>query len=221
MAVDAHLDRHAGAVLVRAQRAQVVRQRLRQHRDDAVGEIDRVAALAGCPVERVAGPHVPGDIGDRHQQPVAAGIGRVVVGRGPDRIVEIAGVLAVDGDEVDVAQVGAALDRPPAAPWRPAPAPRAERPSAVRPATATIRLSAFGSSGRPSRSTTRARGSASRRPGMHRAAHQIAGTGAAAVARRYACTRSRPCGRPARSRSPSAAGSSDAHHLARLVAAAA
>jgi hypothetical protein len=61
MAVGAkpHMDGEAGARDVRLQRTQLVRQRLGQHRHDAVGEVDRIAALLGLGVERVGWPHVP------------------------------------------------------------------------------------------------------------------------------------------------------------------
>ena len=87
------------------QRAPVVGQRLGQHRHDAVGEIDRVAAPVGGAVERLVGPHVPGDVGDGDQQAPAAGMVRV--GLGEHRVVEVARILAVDGDQRRVAQVEA------------------------------------------------------------------------------------------------------------------
>jgi hypothetical protein len=49
-----------------------------------------------------------GDVGDRHDQMPAARIGRVGVGLGPYRVVEIARVAAVDRDQRQVAQAGAA-----------------------------------------------------------------------------------------------------------------
>ena len=48
------MRRDAGAVLARPQRAQIVRQRLGQHRHDAVREIHRVAAPRRLAVERAA-----------------------------------------------------------------------------------------------------------------------------------------------------------------------
>ncbi len=105
--VDHEIDGEAGAIDSRLQRAQLVRQGLGQHRHDAIGEIDRIAAPLGFAVERAAGPHIPGDVGDRDEEMPAAGIGRVGIGLGPYRIVEIAGVAAVDRDQGQVAQIGA------------------------------------------------------------------------------------------------------------------
>ena len=53
--------------------------------------------------------HVPGDVGDGDQQPPAAGMVRV--GLGEHRVVEIACVLAVDGDQRHLAQVEAVAHR--------------------------------------------------------------------------------------------------------------
>ena len=48
--VDPQLRGRAGTIFARPQRAQIVGQRLRQHRHDPVGEIHRVAAAGGFPV---------------------------------------------------------------------------------------------------------------------------------------------------------------------------
>ena len=64
------------------------------------------------------GPHVPGDIGDGDER-VPAALMRGI-GLGPDGIVEIARVGAVDGDERHLAQIGRARRASPAAPPRPA-----------------------------------------------------------------------------------------------------
>ncbi len=61
---DHHAHGERGAVLARPQRAQIVGDALRQHRHHAVGEIDRVAAHQRLAVERRAGRHVMGDVGD-------------------------------------------------------------------------------------------------------------------------------------------------------------
>jgi hypothetical protein len=103
---DAHLDEQAAALLGGAEAAPAVGQRLRQHRHDAVGEVDAVAALASRVVERCAGADVVRDVSDRDDQAEP-----VSVGLGVDRIVEVARVLAVDGDERRVAQVGAVAER--------------------------------------------------------------------------------------------------------------
>ena len=105
--VDPQVDREAGAVDAGLQRAQLVRQRLGQHRHDAVGKIDRIAAPLRLAVERAAGPHIPGDVGDRDDEMPAAAVLRVGIRLGPHRVVEIAGVAAVDRDQREIAQIGA------------------------------------------------------------------------------------------------------------------
>ena len=101
----------AGAVLAAAQRAQIVGDALGQHRHDAVGEIDRVAALQRLAVERRAGPHVVGDIGDGDGDDDARRDCRVGIRLGIDRVVVILGVGRIDGDERQRAPVLAAARR--------------------------------------------------------------------------------------------------------------
>ena len=92
------------------QRAEIVGDALGQHRHDAVREIDRVAALPRFLVERAAGPHIGGDVGDGDDHHPAAAIGGVGIGFGPDRIVMVARVGGIDGDERQVPQILAALE---------------------------------------------------------------------------------------------------------------
>jgi hypothetical protein len=106
--IDPQMHGEAGAVFVRSQRAQPVRQRLGQHRNDTVGEIDRIAAQCRLAVERAAGRDVPRNIGDGDDEVPATGIFRIGVRLGPDRVVEIARVTAVDRDQIELAQIGAA-----------------------------------------------------------------------------------------------------------------
>ena len=61
-------------------------------------------------VERAAGPHIMRHIGDRDDDMPAAAVLRVVIRLGPHRIVEIARILAVDRDQREVAQIGAAAE---------------------------------------------------------------------------------------------------------------
>ena len=99
------VHREAGAVLVRPQRAQAVGQRLRQHRQHPVREIHRVGAPPGLQVQRITRAHVVGDVRDRDDHVPAAGIARVGIGLGVDRIVEVARVRTVDRDQRQRAQV--------------------------------------------------------------------------------------------------------------------
>ena len=71
---DDHAHRKRGAILVRPQRAQIVGDALRQHRHDAIGEIDRIAAVQRLAIERRALPHIMGDVGDGDTDDMAAGI---------------------------------------------------------------------------------------------------------------------------------------------------
>ena len=106
--VDDEADGEAGPLLLLLERAQVVGDDLGQHRDDAVGEVDRVAADLRLAVEAGAGAHVVGDVGDGDVHDVAAGVAGIVVRGGVDGIVMVARVDGIDGDELEGAQVGAA-----------------------------------------------------------------------------------------------------------------
>ncbi len=107
---DHHVAHHHQAVDVRIERADAVGQGFRQHGDDAAREVHAGAAVQGVLVQRRAGPHVVADVGDGDQQPPAGprALGRAQVGgHAEHRVVVVAGVLAVDGDEGHVAQVDA------------------------------------------------------------------------------------------------------------------
>ena len=111
--VDPQMRCDAGAVLARFQGAQIVRERLWQHRHDPVGEVDRIAAMHRFAVEGAARPDVMADIGDRDDDMPAAAVFRIGIRFGPDGIIEIARILAVDRDQGEIAQIGAArqIDR--------------------------------------------------------------------------------------------------------------
>ena len=100
---DHHAHGERGAVLARPQRAQIVGDALRQHRHHAVGEIDRIAAHQRFAVERRAGRHVMGDVGDGDGDDEAAVIVRRRVRLGMHGVVVILGVGRIDGDERHVA----------------------------------------------------------------------------------------------------------------------
>ena len=70
-----HVADHAEPVDIRLERAELVRQRLGQHRDHAAREIDRRAALARVAVQRIAVLHVMRDVGDRDDQPEPLALG--------------------------------------------------------------------------------------------------------------------------------------------------
>ena len=77
------------------ERAEVVREPLGEHREGAVGEVDRGPPLEGLGVEGAAGADVVRDVGDVDADPEAAA-GKLL---GLDRVVEVAGGLAVDRDD--------------------------------------------------------------------------------------------------------------------------
>ena len=93
------------AILVWAQRAEIVGNPLRQHGHDAVGEIDRIAAIPRLFVECAARGHVSGDISDSDAQNIAAGIGWIGVMLGMHRVVMVLGVFGIDGHERDGAPI--------------------------------------------------------------------------------------------------------------------
>ena len=103
-AVDLHLAGHAQTIHVRIDGAQAVGQRLRQHRNDMLWEINRVAARVGLAVQRRAGLDIIRHVGDRHDQPPCTS--RVL---GKNGVVEITRVLAINGHERYVAQIEAPL----------------------------------------------------------------------------------------------------------------
>ena len=79
---------------VRLERAQLVAQLLRQHRDNAIHEIGRVAAAARLLVQCTLGRHVMRNIGDVHPQSPAPTLDSFH----RDRVVKVSRVHRVDGD---------------------------------------------------------------------------------------------------------------------------
>jgi len=109
---DQHVAHHREAVLVGVERTQAVRELLGQHRDHAAREVDRRGALVRVLVDGLARLHVVAHVGDGdHEAPAverglaAARLQRFAV----HRVVEVARVLAVDGDERHVGEVDAVL----------------------------------------------------------------------------------------------------------------
>ena len=98
--------RKAATVFARHEGTQPVRQRFRQHRHNPVREIDGIAALIRVAVQRLAGAHIPGYIGNGDDNVPAAFVVGVWIRFGPYRVVEIPRVGAVDGDKRYLAQIG-------------------------------------------------------------------------------------------------------------------
>ena len=103
--VERQIADHAEAVDVGVERADAVRQALGEHRQHGAGKVDAGAAAQAFAIERTARPHVVGHVGDGDHQAVAGAHARDV-----DGVVEVARVLAVDGDERQRAQIAAADD---------------------------------------------------------------------------------------------------------------
>ena len=102
LAIDLHVANETQPIHFRIERADAVRQGLRQHRHHEAGEIHRGGAFLRFLVQRKARSHVVRDIGDGDDQTEAA-LARLA----PHRVVEILGVLAVDGDQRHGAQIHA------------------------------------------------------------------------------------------------------------------
>ena len=156
------------------QRADVGGQFLGQHRHDAVGEIDAVAARPRFAVELGAGADVETDVGDGDDR-VPAALLSLVVRRGPDGVVMVAGIGGVDGDDRQMSQV-LALAELLLGDTRCASSIASCRNSWRRPCLwMAIRLKLRGANGSPSTASTRAvtRGG---RPG-HFAQHEVARLG--------------------------------------------
>ncbi len=92
-------------VFTLAQRAEIVGNPLRQHRHDAVGEIDGIAALQRLAVERSTGPDIPGDISNRDGDDHAIRIVGRGVKLGIDRVVMVLRIGRIDGDQRYLAPV--------------------------------------------------------------------------------------------------------------------
>ncbi len=92
---------HRRAVFALLERAGIGAEHFGQHRHHAVGEIDRIAALARLLVDLAARADIEADIGDRDHGTETV----LPVGLRPDRIVMVAGVGRVDGDDRQRAQV--------------------------------------------------------------------------------------------------------------------
>ena len=93
--IENHPDRQDRPVQPFLERTKIGRELLGQHRHHPVGEIGAVAAFQGLPVQGRAGGDIMGHIGDGDQDLMSAIFGR----RRPHRIVMVAGVRRVDGDQ--------------------------------------------------------------------------------------------------------------------------
>ncbi len=106
LGVDVHQTGQGEPVDLRIQRTDAIGQPLRQHRHDAVGQIDRGGPFKGLPLQGAALAHVVADVGDVHTQAPAA-LGQLLHA---DGVVQILGVGPVHRDDLPVAQVTAPGD---------------------------------------------------------------------------------------------------------------
>ena len=95
-------ERHTGPLNPGMQRAQIARERLGQHRHHTIRKIGRVAALFRLDIKLRAGADIMRHIGNRHPDDMPV---TIRVGHGANRIVPVAGVCRVNGEERQVAQV--------------------------------------------------------------------------------------------------------------------
>ena len=150
-AVHLHLDRDGELVLAGPQRAGLVGQHLRQHRLHRARHVHARAAAERLALEPSTRPDVGGHVGDVHPEPHAA-----VLAAGRDGVVEVLGVVWVDRERGQVAQVHARVrgvrlvERGLRLAWLPAGKRRSPR-SSISPSTTSRARS-----GRPSRRSTRA-----------------------------------------------------------------
>ncbi len=106
VSIDIELACKTQTVFIRTQRAEIVGKLLRQHRHDALGKVNRRAAQAGLGIERRAGLDVGRHVGNRHGQLPPRGRARAM-----HRVVEVARIRAIDGDECQAAQILAPAPR--------------------------------------------------------------------------------------------------------------
>ena len=95
------------AIDVRIQAANAVAQTFRQHRNDAIGQINAVATPAGFAIERASQRYISRNVGDVDAEtptPIIVDLFNV------DRVVKIARVIGVDGDNEFVAQIVASIN---------------------------------------------------------------------------------------------------------------
>ena len=108
---DHHPNGERASRLARHQRTQIVRDALRKHRHDAVGEIDRIAADQRVAIERRPRPYIKRDIRDRNADDEAALIGWVLIRLGIDGVVMVLRIRRIDRHQRHVTPVLAALQR--------------------------------------------------------------------------------------------------------------
>ena len=103
---DQHVTDHAQTLHIRIERAQSVGEFFRQHRNHAARKINAGGALVGIDIDGAACVHIVADIGNGHQQApafAAPDFGGLTI----HRIVKIARIFAIDGDQGNIRQINA------------------------------------------------------------------------------------------------------------------
>ena len=93
------------AIFALDQRTHVGRKDFGQHRDHAVGKIDRIAAFARFLVQAASRTDIERYVRDRDDGLVAP----LSIGFGPDRVIVVPRVGRIDGDDGDVPKILALL----------------------------------------------------------------------------------------------------------------
>ena len=104
--VDFHQARLHEAIDARVEAADAGGELRRKHVNGALGKVHRRRALVAFLIERGAFGHVMRHVGDVHAEPVMA-VRQLL---DADRIVEVARVLAIDGDRDRLTEIGAPFD---------------------------------------------------------------------------------------------------------------
>ena len=99
-----HLADKAQPVHVGIQGAKAVGELLRQHRHHIIGKINGVASFGCLGIQRGIRPDIVGHIGNGHPQPEASVLPAAV-----HRIVEVPGILAVNGYQREIPNIAAVL----------------------------------------------------------------------------------------------------------------
>ena len=104
---DVHLADHGQPIHLGHEGAQAIGEGLGEHGNHPTGEVDARAPGLGALVQGAARLDVMANVGDGHKQAPS----RAASGLGEDRVVEVLGVLPIDGHEGRAAQIHTARDR--------------------------------------------------------------------------------------------------------------
>ena len=100
-----HFGHQGQPILIRSQGTDAVAQRFRQHGETGTGKIDAGGPFQGLDVDGAALRHIVADISNGHPQANRAPLFALY----GDGVVEVLGRFAVDGHNVELAEIGASL----------------------------------------------------------------------------------------------------------------